>query len=201
MIELHNPLVYVVVLTWNHKDDTLACLESLSALTYPNFRVLVVDNGSTDGTPEAVRECFPTTQVMVNERNLGFAAGFNAGIRRALRDGGELILLLNNDMVAASDFLEPLVAAAPEDVGAAPPLIFYADAPDQVWSAGSGRDPVTLELNSDHGWRETLTGVTERDFLSGCALLIKRAVFERVGLFDERFCVYYEDSDYCLRIR
>jgi len=199
------PRVYIVTVNWNNAPDTLACLETLARLTYPNYRLLVVDNGSTDGSAEQTARAFPQAEHLRLPRNLGFAGGFNAGIRRALEGGAEFVFLLNNDTLADPGLLEPLTAAlAPPDVAAAAPLIFYADAPERVWSAGAERSPWTLELRGSHGRRagfEQAAHPVERDFLSGCALLLKRSVLEEVGLFDEGFFLYYEDSDYSLRLR
>jgi len=199
---MKQPQVVVVTLNWNRRDDTLACLESLSHLTYPNVRVLVVDNGSTDGSPQAIAARFPQVEQIVNQTNLGFAKGFNVGLRRALDAGADLVFILNNDTIVAPDLLEPLcAAAAPPDVGIVAPVIFDASAPDRISSSGGGRSRLTLEMTGNHGRGEVLAGITEREFLSGCAMLIRRSVLARVGLFDERFFMYYEDSDYCLRTR
>jgi GT2 family glycosyltransferase len=196
------PLVFVITLNWNRRDDTLACLESLSHLAYSNARVLVVDNGSTDGSPQAIAREFPQVEQIVNPRNFGFAGGFNVGLRHALDAGADFAFILNNDTIAARDILDPLVAAAaPGEVGVVAPAIFYASDPERVWSTGGGRNRLTLEMTGDHGRHATLAGITEREFLSGCAMCIKRSVLERVGLFDEEFFMYYEDSDYCLRAR
>lgn len=196
------PLVFVITLNWNRRDDTLACLESLCCLAYPNARVLVVDNGSTDGSPQAIARQFLQVEQIVNPQNLGFAGGFNVGLRHALAAGADFAFILNNDTIAAPNILELLVAAASaNDVGIVAPSIFYASDPARVWSTGGGRNRLTLEMTGDHGRRAPITEITEREFLSGCAMCIKRSALERVGLFDEEFFMYYEDSDYCLRTR
>ena len=199
---MNAPLVCAITLNWNRLNDTIQCLESLEQLDYANKQILVVDNGSTDGSPDAIRARFPDVEQIVNSRNLGFAGGFNVGLRRALEIGVEFAFIVNNDTMVAADALELLVAAAePADVGLTAPLIYYADAPDQIWSAGARRNPVTLELTGNHGRGQIFTKVTEREFLSGCGMLIKTGVLERVGLLDERFFMYYEDSDYALRVQ
>lgn len=196
------PFVYVIILNWNRAAETVACIESLHKLTYPNFRILAIDNASRDGSSQILAQHFPRLEQMVLPKNLGFAGGFNVGLRHALDADAEFAFILNNDTIVAPNMLEVLVAAAsPAAVGIVAPAIFYATEPNRVWSTGGGHNPVTLEITGDNGRRETLVDVTERQFLSGCAMLIKRAVLEHVGLFDERFFVYYEDSDYCLRAR
>ncbi len=199
------PLVYVVTVNWNNAPDTLACLESLSHLTYPNYRLLEVENGSTDNSPERITEAFPQVEQLRIPENLGFAGGFNAGIRHALKNGAEFVFIVNNDTLAAPGLLEPLVeAASAPDVGAVAPLIFYADEPERVWSAGAGRSRWTLELTENHGRTmrfDSSAPPIAREFLSGCALLLKKEVLEKAGLLDEGFFLYYEDSDYSLRLR
>jgi GT2 family glycosyltransferase len=196
------PLVVVVTVNWNRREDTLACLETLAGLTYLNRRFVVVDNGSTDGSAAAIKYKYPDIEQISSERNLGFAGGFNIGLRRALELGAAYVLILNNDTLAPPGLLEPLVAAASApDVGVTAPIIVYAGDPTQIWSAGAGRNHITLELTGNHGRSDRLLAIVSREFVSGCAMLIKRSVLQQVGLLDERFFMYYEDSDYCLRLR
>lgn len=193
-----------MVLNWNRREDTLACIASLLQSSYAPLRVLVCDNGSTDDTPAAVRTLFPSVDVLELGRNLGFAAGMNAGIRHALTAGTEQVLLLNNDTIVDQLMVERLVAHAVEDVGLVAPLIFYASQPDLIWSAGGLYSRWTLEqTHTLRGQRDRADWpvVIERDFVPGCAMLLPRSALESVGLFDERFFMYYEDSDLCLRLR
>jgi GT2 family glycosyltransferase len=200
------PLVYIVTLTWNQCRDTLDCLASLHELTYPNFQILVVDNGSIDGTVEAVRVQYPAVELLVNEQNLGFQGGFNAGIRYAHQQGAEFVLVMNNDTTVQPDMLDELMDyAGLPDVGIVSPKIFYFAEPTRIWSVGGDCHPVTFEMTHkgdnqiDAGqWAE----VIERDFLVGCAMLMTRLLLQRVGLFDTGFHpIYYEDVDLCVRAR
>jgi len=194
-------LVYVVILNWNRRDDTLACLASMAQSTYQPRRILLVDQGSTDGSVEAVRRRFPAVEVVQTGGNTGFARGMNAGIRHALAAGATDVLLLNNDTIVAPAMLERLVAQRAPEIGMIGPAIFYADRPHQIWSTGGGINPVLFEMTGNHGRGQPLPNrPMPRAFLSGCAMLIPRRVFEDVGLFDERFFMYYEDLDLCLRI-
>src|SRR5690349_2452680 len=106
------PRIAVLVLNWNGRDDTLQCLESLSKVDYPNFDVIVVDNGSIDDSVQAIRASFPSLLLIENGANLGYAEGNNAGMRVALERGADFILLLNNDTVVDGDLLKELAAAA-----------------------------------------------------------------------------------------
>jgi GT2 family glycosyltransferase len=203
---IQDPLVYVVTLTWNQKEDTLACLKSLSEMTYPNYRILLVDNGSIDGTTEAVREKFPDIEVIVNPQNLGFQGGFNVGLLHALERESEFILMINNDTYVSTDMLDVLVDHVHyKDMGILAPKIYYADEPNRIWSTGGNCHPWTLEM-TNKGDRELDQGqwdeVLERDYLVGCALLLRSSLLRTVGLFDESYHpIYYEDVDLCMRAR
>ncbi|MCP4284504.1 MAG: glycosyltransferase, partial [Gammaproteobacteria bacterium] len=132
------PLVYAVILTYNHYEDTDECLESVFASDYGNLRVVLVDNGSSDGTPEKVRQNFPETHVIENEQNLGVPAGYNVGFSYALQAGAQYILLLNNDTVVPPEMLPSLVSFARKDpqAGILMPKVLYYGSEDRVWSSG-----------------------------------------------------------------
>jgi len=196
--------VYIVMLTYNHCENTLRALDSLNRIRYPNLRLLVVDNHSTDQTVECVRNRFPWIEIIVNSANLGFAAGINVGIRKALDEGADLVLVINNDVIVAPSMLARLVEAMTPDVGVAAPLIYYLDEPQRIWSSGFSRHPLLLEMRDgargevDRGqWR----GPFDVDYLLGCAMLLSRDALEDVGLFNEQYFFYYEDLDLSLRMR
>jgi GT2 family glycosyltransferase len=200
------PPVYVITLTWNQREDTLSCLESLSQMSYPNYCLLLVDNGSVDDTVTVIKEKFPSVEIIENGQNLGFPGGFNAGLQHALQQGADYIFMINNDTYVQPDILEQLMTyASAADVGMLAPKIYYADDPNRIWSVGGKRHPWTLEMSDkamgqlDQGqWRQVL----ERDYLVGCALLLKRPMLEAIGLFDTGYNpIYYEDVDLCLRAR
>lgn len=199
------PSVAAVVVNWNRRDDTLACLASLAETSYAQhapdaWSVILVDNGSTDGTAAAARARFPTTDVIALPENRGFAAGCNVGLRRALAAGADYVLLANNDTVVAPDMVEQLVLVAERerDVGLLSPVIFYHDQPARVWSAGYRQRAVTLSAQSPDR-RPNAGAPYPVDRVYGCGVLIRRSVLEDVGLFDERFFMYYEDADFCRR--
>lgn len=201
-----HPLVYVVTLTWNQRQDTLSCLESLSQMTYPNHRLLLVDNASEDGTVAEVTRRYAGVEIVVNPRNLGFPGGFNAGLRYALAHDADYVLIINNDTFVEPKILDELMDyVRPTDVGMVAPKIYYAGEPDRIWSVGARRHPWTLEM-TDKGDKQLDRGqwdeVMERDYLVGCALLLSRGMLEDVGAFDEGFYpIYYEDMDLCFRAR
>lgn len=201
------PRVAIIVLTWNGKALTLACLESLMSLDYGAVRIIVVDNGSADGTAEAVRGAYGNRVTLVeNPANLGFSRGNNAGIRRALEDGAELVLLLNNDTTVDPALVRSLVEAilSSEDIGIAGPKIYYASPPDRIWFAG-GEISLARGVSRHIGIRERDRGqydeIRDVDYVTGCALMARREVFEAVGDLDPIFAAYYEDADFCMRAR
>ena len=200
------PQVTIIVLNWNGLNDTVQCLESLSRLDHPFYEIVVVDNDSTDGSVPAIRARYPDVVIIETGENLGYTGGNNVGIRYALGRGADYVLLLNNDTVVDPAFLHILVDAAETEsaVGIAGPTIYYYERPDVIWSVGGAID-----------WRRGSTrmmGLDERDegqfgqvprtvdFVTGCALLVKRAVLAQVGLLDERFFTYYEETEWCMRV-
>jgi GT2 family glycosyltransferase len=166
--------------------------------------VIVVDNGSSDGSPEAVAAAFPDALVVELGRNAGFSGGVNAGIAAALERGAAAVLLLNNDMVVEPGFLAPLVQAALEPgVAAACSQILFAEAPDRVWYAGA-----TFRRNRGHhgrniGFGEPPSPPARRAYRVDCAcggaMLISREAIGEIGLLDEDLFAYREDLDWSLR--
>ncbi|NTU78190.1 MAG: glycosyltransferase family 2 protein [Chloroflexales bacterium] len=203
-----SPRVALIILCYNGIADTLACLSSLETLDYPRdaYQVVVVDNASSDGTPAAVRAASPEAVVIEAGANLGFAAGNNLGLRYALAEGFDYALLLNNDTEASPDFLRRLVEAVVDEpgLGAAGPTIYYHARPDLIWSAG-GLIDWRRGTSRMRGLGEVERGqfgqISEVDFVTGCAILMSRAALERVGLLDERFFMYYEETEWCVRAR
>ena len=203
---MDNPLVHIIILTWNHWEVTAACLQSINHLTYPNYRLTVVDNNSSDNTVNNIQEFFPDITLIVNDQNLGFAAGCNIGIKHALTDEADYVLLLNNDTIVSPDLLNILTQQAQTlpDVGILTPLLSYLDAPEQIWFAGCRRHPLTLEAVGfgPQGPRYTPQAQLQTvDYIFGTAMFLPTAVLRQVGFFDEKFFFYYEDMDLCLRIQ
>ena len=200
-------LVAVVVLTWNGRDDTLGCLASLSAVSHPELATIVVDNGSSDGTAEALAAAFPAVELIRSELNLGFAEGCNVGIRRALERGAHYVLVLNNDVEVDPGFAEALLEEARRrpEAGALCSKLLYLDPPDLIWFAGARFDPRSGYNGRQRGYRERDDGrfdeVVESDRACGAAMLVPRAVLEEVGLFDPELFAYSEDTDWSLRAR
>ncbi len=199
----------VVVLNWNGLEDTRALLPTLARCRVPEgwrVRVMVVDNGSSDGSVAALGREFPEIDVLALPGNRRFAGGCNAGIERALGQGADAVMLLNNDTEAEPGLCEELLHALDRDprAGAAAPLICFQQPPGVIWYAG-GRCVPALGLAAHRGLRQRdrgqYRGVERTGYLTGCCLLATRAAWERAGLLDERYFIYAEDADWCLRAR
>ena len=199
------PPVTLIIVAWNQLEKTLDCLKTVVALDYPDFRVLLVDNGSEPPLAPAISARFPDVMMLRLPANLGFAGGYNAGLRRALESDSRYFLLLNNDTLLRPDVLTKLVAEIEQaaDVGLVTAKIYYAADPQRIWTVGANLN-VFLDLK-DGGAGQIDTGQWDDprdiDFAPFCALLIRRDVIEEVGLLDEEFFLYYEDMDYCRRAK
>lgn len=187
--------------------DTSACIQSLVQAGADLTRLIVVDNGSTDGSTTHLRRQFGNAlQIFAQETNLGFAAGTNLGIRVAMEQGAEWLLLINNDTWVAVDFFEKLFRAVElrEDVSVFGPAIYYAGDPGVIWYLGERLIPGTmLTLPRYHGkpLPMDMPELLQVDFLSGCAMLVKRKAFEDAGLLDAGLFMYGEEIDWCWRAR
>lgn len=193
------PKVFVVVLNYNGLRTISKCLSSIYQSNYANFEVVLVDNASTDGSLELVKQQFPKAHVILNQANLGFAKGNNLGIRFALEKFAEFVLVLNNDAYLEPNTLETLVSYAGKNqaVGILSPLIFTAD--KKIWFAGGKID--WLKMRTLHDNSRALKVPYTSDYLCGCSLFISQKVFQKIGLFDEKFFLYYEDADFSIRAR
>lgn len=203
---MSKPAVSIIVLNYNSRDDTLDCLRSLEHLTYPNVQVIAVDNGSSDGSVEAISTAYPRVTLIDTGENLGFTGGNNIGIRRALQDGADYIMLLNNDTIVAPDMIDLMVDVMERDphVGVTGPLIYYYDLPDVIWSAGGCIDwkyGTTSMIGIDEEDKGQFGAMSRLvDFVTGCAILARRDVWEKIGLLDDKFFMYYEETEWCVRV-
>jgi len=200
------PRVVVVILNWNGARDTVECIESVLKIDYSNFEIVVVDNGSSDGSAGVIRDRFDHIYLIENKANLGYAEGNNVGIRHALSHEAEFVWLLNNDTVVDKNALTAMtdLAGRNRDIGIFGSKIYYYDKPDILWFAGATID-WKRAISAHVGRLEKDTGQyeveKEVDRVTGCSMLIRREVLEDVGLFDEKFFLYDEEVDLCVRAR
>lgn len=197
---------WIIVLNWNGREDTLACLRSLGGAGLPDeATILVVDNGSEDGSEAAVREQFPQVEFLQTGSNLGFAGGNNAGIQYALDRGAEAVLLLNNDTEVEPGFLSPMIDVLGREprTGIVGASIAYHHDPGRLWAWGGGRFDVATgwvrHLAAPVNSSELEPGGTRSFYVTGCAMLIRRAVIEEVGTLSTQYFHFCEDVDLCLK--
>lgn len=198
-----SPRVISVILNTNRRDDTLACLASLAANRYPNHTALVLDNASTDGSVDAIHAAFPDARVLRLEANLGYAGNNNVGIAEALADQAAWVFVLNEDTVLAPDCLGRLVEAgeADERIGIVGPMVYHHDEPNIIQSAGGriGRFWDSSHLAQNMPDVGQFPAVHPVDWISGCAILVRRSVIEQVGMIDARYFYFWEETEWCLR--
>ena len=170
----------------------------------PGLDILVIDNGSGDGSAEIIRDRVPEVKVIALEDNLGFSAGANLGIQKAMQNNYDLCLLLNNDAFPAQGMLTALLLEFTGEIGLVSPIILYESSPDKIWFGGGEQDRRLLSLKGrGQGepdgpmWKKS----RDVDYLLGTCLLVNLKAASRVGLMDERFFMYYEDLDWSIRFR
>lgn len=196
------PPVGVVIVNWNLRDSLRETLLSFRAVDYPELRIVVSDNASTDGSQEMVRREFPEVRLLAHPRGLGYAKAASLGMA-ALVDQTRYIFSTTNDVLVAPDMLRRLVeyAEAHPDVGVVGCKIFFHEPSDRLWSAGGF---FFLGHPWHYGWmgkdRPRYNRVRECPFVTGCGFLLRTEVLRRTGFFDERLVFYSEDADLCLRI-
>lgn len=183
---MNSPKVSIIILNWNGKRDTIECLESLKHMTYPNYDILIVDNGSTDESAKCFGERYPSIEVIENGKNMGFAGGINVGIRKAIERGMDYVLLLNNDVVLIdSGFLDELIKVGESDpkIGILGPSVYYYDRPEL--------------LHMEKRYKGIESPIEA--FISGCCFLVKKQVLDEVGLLDDTFFLFFEETDFFVR--
>ena len=202
------PRVFIVLLNWNGWEDTVECIASLQKLHYENRKIIVVDNASQDDSVEKIHQRFPHIKLIENEKNAGFSAGNNIGIKYALKHNAKYVWLLNNDTVVDSRALTPLVEKMEQqpEIGICGSKLIYYDQPDTIQVLGGGsynkwlgvprnfgqHKPVDMDFDPQH-IEENL------DFIIGASMMVSRSFLEDVGLLCEDYFLYHEEIDWGLR--
>jgi hypothetical protein len=196
--------VWIVTLGYNHIDDTLECLQSLSASEGGPYALLFVDNASTDGSPEKVRAAFPIAHVLENGANLGFARGFNEGLKYAAAHGAQYVFMINNDTIVDPACVKNLLADAEANPDAGiwvPKILYYADR-DVIWSAGSrfrAFPPAIVMRGTRHPDDGSFDAPRDIRYATSCALLFSRRFLGEVGMLDGDYFILCDDYDLCIR--
>jgi GT2 family glycosyltransferase len=198
----HEPRVAVIILNTSKRDDTLACLASLAESTWRNLDVIVLDNASTDGSIDAIREQHPSVHVEPLRDNRGYAGNNNVGVALALARGADWLFVLNEDTILDPLCIEHLVhyGQAHPKVGITGPLVLHFDEPGVIQSAGGWFDSWQAgHIGQNQDDRGQFSTPRRVDWISGCGIMLRRSVIEQVGMLDERFFYYWEETDWCLR--
>lgn len=204
-MEHKDPLIAIIVLNFNGKNDTIACLHSLSRVEYPSYRIYVVDNGSSDDSCTAISSLFPEITLIPTGKNLGFAEGNNVGIRRAINEGARALFILNNDTTVKPDILDAFVTAHKENpqAGILGATLYRFDKTDTLDHLGGMWNPTTCNFDLVGLEHTTLpfTSVTPIDYICGAGMYIPVEVLGTIGLFEKNFFLLWEDADLCFRAR
>lgn len=197
--------IAIIVLNHDGTEDVLECLRSLRAVTFHGLRIYVVDNGSRRPLRPDLPPDDPRVRLLESPVNLGFTGGCNLAARAALEEGATHLLFLNDDTTVAPGFLEPLVRALEDpSVGIATPKIYFHGQDRVIWAHGARFDPWTGRSAHVGVYRKDAgqyDHVREVDRVTGCAMIVRREFVERVGMLDDRFFIYSEEVDWCLRAR
>jgi GT2 family glycosyltransferase len=203
MVDRH---LAIIILNWNNANDTVFCLDSLVNLEYPAFQIFIIDNGSTDDSVAQIQKSFPDIEVIQTGQNLGYAGGNNVGIKEALTRGFDYIAIINNDIRLDPEAIPHLIKYLDNAVGdVVTSLIVEFPSETIVWALGSQVNHRTGYVNRIGAgdiakkWQNTPPFCV--DAVSGAMFIAKREVFEKVGLLDEKFFLYYEEIDWSLRVK
>lgn len=197
-------LVSIILVNYKNSSDTIECIESLREVDYKNFNVIIVDNASNDDSVQSIRNSIKNEILIESKENLGFAGGNNLGIDYAIKNGAEYVLLLNNDTTVESDFLKELINTfdLEKSVGIVGCKINYYSNKDIINYAGGEiiwNKFTTKFYGTDTKDEMKYEDAKEITFVSGCAMMIKRDVIEKIGYLDHTYFMYYEDTDYCAK--
>ena len=199
-IRSQNNVVTCVLVNWNGYRNTIACLDRLKAMPFDGLDIVVVDNGSTDDSTEQIHSAHPDVKLIKTEHNLGFAAGCNRGIRYAIDCGSRYVWLLNNDTQPDPDALQHLVNVAESGnrIGAVGSVLYLTDPHKDVQCWGGGIVNCWFGYSREAKKPERAGRL---DYLTAASVLVPALVFNDVGLFDERYFLYWEDADFSFRLR
>jgi GT2 family glycosyltransferase len=194
------PKVGIVVVTFNRVSTLIDCIYSLLNINYKNYEIIVVDNASVNGTSEIIKTLFPSVRLIRNRGNLGYTGGNNKGIKYALKQNCNYIMILNDDTVVDPDFLKNLinVAYADPNIGLVAPKLMYFENPNKLYMK---RGKFNFYLGITYQQLSRINIPTEIGIVPGASFLIKREVIQKIGLMDENFFLYFDEGDLCLRAK
>ncbi|MDZ7798470.1 MAG: glycosyltransferase family 2 protein [Patescibacteria group bacterium] len=198
------PLIYIIIVNYNGLSDTKECLQSLKRIKYENYKVIVIDNNSKNNEYNILYKHFSYKyKIIYSKNNLGFAGGYNLGIKNALKNNADYVVLLNNDTVVGQNYIRGLLKPfSDKKIGITTSKIYYYSEKDKIWYAGANFNKFNGEsrhigLNEEDAKKYKKIYGIER--ASGCSMMIKKDVFNRIGFLDEKYFLTFEESDFCWR--
>jgi len=203
----NQPNVYIILLNWNGYELTKDCILSLLNIEYANYQIVVVDNGSEDDSySKLCRKFEDKVKFISNKTNLGFTGGNNVGIKYAVENNADYVLVLNNDTIVDKPFLNEMIkiGESKPEIGILGSKIYYFSDPDIIWFSGGSFNKFKCATSvngmgiKDNGIFDKLIDV---DYITGCALLVKSAVIDKIGHLNEDYFNYAEDADFCFRAK
>ena len=207
---METPLVSIVVLNWNGLNDTLDCLQSIRQVTYANKKIIVVDNASANDEAAVIETSYPEVIVLREKENLGFCGGCNAGMKKAIEEKSDYIMLLNNDALLSPDVLGKLVHNYQQlkNPGAISPVILHYPEKEKVWFSIAKWESRWKRGEAEFrlSYNENYTDIKDKqpyesEFACGCCLFVSVEIINKIGLLDERYFAYYEEAAWCAKMR
>lgn len=203
---MEEPSVAIILVNWNSYTHTKNCLRSLREIGYRNYKTIVVDNGSSDGSDDVLEKEFEEIVLIRNQENLGFTGGNNVGIKYAGDNGFQYVMLLNNDTEVAPGFLRPLIERMEEDdkIGAIQPKFYFLLDKNKIWNAGGIFYPsigLTYTIGNGKPNKPAYDEYKEIDWITGCGFLVRVDIVKKIGGLADKLFAYYEDVDWSFRIR
>lgn len=200
---MSQPLLYVIVLSNGQHEDTEACLTSLLESDYQELGIILLHHSPEADYSDAIKRKYPQIQVICLAENLGYAGNNNIGIKAALDQGAEWLFILNNDTVLDRSCISSLVNVGRNSpaAGILGPLVYHFSEPDVIQSAGGmlGKNWQSDHIGLNEADRGQYSAVRRVDWISGCAILVRRSLVEQVGPLDPDYFLYWEETEWCLR--
>lgn len=201
------PKIAIILVNYNGKSDTIECLSSLEKLSYSNYEIIIIDNGSKDDSVNTILGLYPHVALIETKKNLGFAEGNNVGIRYAIEKGAQYFLLLNNDTIVDPQMLTYFLISIKrkKDAGILGAKIYNYSKPNTIDHLGGLWNPKKAEFESlANNFIEddqTYEKMQQVDYVCGCAFFITKQLIEKIGFLEPKFFLIWEETDYCYRAK
>lgn len=195
-------LIYIILVNYNGFNDTCECLESIIKSTYKNFKILIVDNNSLDGSGMRLKKKYPQYEYILSDTNLGFAEANNIAYKHALKNGAEYVLLLNNDTIIDKNMIQKLIDQSNNNIVTVPKMYYYLEK-NKIWYGGgeiSKTKGTVYHIGEKKFDSNKYSKTKEVSFATGCCILIHKDILNEIGLFDKKYFMYCEDFDFSIRL-